>query len=258
MSNIPEYIEFKHKGYTLRQFNDVWHYQIINADGKTVLTVNCSKKLTEAEAAEIIDKFLRPKAPETKVCPICGKEFTPSRSHSTYCSPKCRKVKKSERSQAYRDKRKAEIKKLCDICGKEFVTSRTNQKFCSMKCKQIWHNKYNRSYYRQTQGPVSERICKCCGKKFTPSDRYRRYCSNACKLKGNYKLKEDWRNENKKLKPKYTDALCWHCKNACGGCSWSRNLIPIKGWKAKEIKNASYSVIKSYKVIECPDFEEGR
>jgi predicted nucleic acid-binding Zn ribbon protein len=151
MSNIPDFTEFKHKGYTLKQFNDVWHYQIINADGKTVLTVNCSKKLTEVEADEIIDEFLRPKAPETKVCPICGKEFTPSRTQ-TYCSKKCRKIKEAERSQANRDKGKSEIKKLCEVCGNEFVASRANQKFCSNKCRQIWHNNYNRRHYLQTKG----------------------------------------------------------------------------------------------------------
>jgi predicted nucleic acid-binding Zn ribbon protein len=257
MSNIPDFTEYPHKGYTLRQFNDVWHYQIINADGKTVLTVNCSQKLTEVEAIEIIDEFLKPKAPETKVCPTCGKEFAPSRTQ-IYCSKKCRKLKEAERSQANRDKEKVEVKKLCEVCKKEFVTSRGNQKFCSKKCKQISHSEYSRRYYLQTKGPAFKRICRCCGKQFTPCDRYRVYCSEICQLKGKYSIQYDWRNEHKKLKPKYTDALCWHCTKACGGCSWSRNLIPIEGWKAKEIKNASYSVIKSYKVIECPEFEEGR
>ena len=38
---------------------------------------------------------------------------------------------------------------------------------------------------------------------------------------------------------KEKEQICWTCKNACGGCSWSRNLTPVEGWKAeKTIRSA--------------------
>ena len=46
--------------------------------------------------------------------------------------------------------------------------------------------------------------------------------------------------------------ICWDCKNACGGCSWSSSLIPVKGWTAIPTHNCSQS---SYLVTECPEFE---
>lgn len=53
------------------------------------------------------------------------------------------------------------------------------------------------------------------------------------------------------------NTLCWKCQNACGKCSWSARFEPVKGWKAKEtIINNYYRSIKSYEVINCPDFEK--
>lgn len=26
------------------------------------------------------------------------------------------------------------------------------------------------------------------------------------------------------------ETLCWYCANACGGCSWSKKLVPVDGW----------------------------
>ena len=54
------------------------------------------------------------------------------------------------------------------------------------------------------------------------------------------------------------DTLCWHCKKACGKCSWSDGTFtPVKNWKAKptlipyQDKNLS-----SYLVHSCPEFED--
>lgn len=59
------------------------------------------------------------------------------------------------------------------------------------------------------------------------------------------------------------DTLCWRCGNACGGCSWSREFEPVKGWKAKATllgrtrtaggKN-KYVKERSYTVKHCPEF----
>lgn len=46
--------------------------------------------------------------------------------------------------------------------------------------------------------------------------------------------------------------LCWSCKNACGGCSWSKSLTPVKGWQAEK-------TLVSYLVIKCPNYRwDGR
>ena len=56
--------------------------------------------------------------------------------------------------------------------------------------------------------------------------------------------------------------LCWGCKNACGGCEWSRKLEPVPGWKAKKVLigvtppgKKGYMKVENYKVISCPKFE---
>lgn len=56
---------------------------------------------------------------------------------------------------------------------------------------------------------------------------------------------------------KYT--LCWDCRKACGGCSWSEHdeHLPVPGWTAEEtqvrMKNDVYA--PSYRVDACPEFE---
>lgn len=45
--------------------------------------------------------------------------------------------------------------------------------------------------------------------------------------------------------------LCWDCAKAIGDCSWSRSLIPVKGWKAIPTFNGCPT---SYIVRECPEF----
>lgn len=57
--------------------------------------------------------------------------------------------------------------------------------------------------------------------------------------------------------------LCWSCAKACGGCSWSdRSFTPVDGWTAVPTKLFGYrgndGVIDSYRVIECPLYEEDR
>ena len=44
--------------------------------------------------------------------------------------------------------------------------------------------------------------------------------------------------------------LCWDCKNATGNCSWSQELIPVKGWTA-EPSEKEYG---SFTVQFCPEF----
>lgn len=60
---------------------------------------------------------------------------------------------------------------------------------------------------------------------------------------------------------KYPDTICWECKNAVGGCSWSRELEPVDGWQAIPTKikaNGNNQIIMtdSYIVRGCPEFIE--
>lgn len=56
--------------------------------------------------------------------------------------------------------------------------------------------------------------------------------------------------------------LCWKCANACGGCSWSADFIPVDGWNAiPTIISANhgcglYADIESYIVKSCPRFKD--
>lgn len=63
--------------------------------------------------------------------------------------------------------------------------------------------------------------------------------------------------------PSQDGTLCWHCANACGGCSWSgrdeRGKLmyqPVEGWTAipMDINNDRTHVEQSYMVIDCPEF----
>ena len=51
--------------------------------------------------------------------------------------------------------------------------------------------------------------------------------------------------------------LCWCCANAINdGCSWSKNFIPVEGWRAIPtiIIEGAGRKKHSFKVIECPKF----
>lgn len=57
--------------------------------------------------------------------------------------------------------------------------------------------------------------------------------------------------------------ICCFCKKACGGCSWSRNFEPVKGWEARPtiinhgFANGKKRECHSYKIISCPEYEKG-
>lgn len=50
---------------------------------------------------------------------------------------------------------------------------------------------------------------------------------------------------------------CWTCKKACGGCSWSSKLKPVKGWKAKKVQKHEHGHNwETYRIEHCPEYEE--
>ena len=46
-------------------------------------------------------------------------------------------------------------------------------------------------------------------------------------------------------------SLCFDCYNATGGCSWSKFLIPVKGWVAEKTSDEYGGC---YRVDSCPKF----
>lgn len=89
-------------------------------------------------------------------------------------------------------------------------------------------------------------MCKVCGKYFFTKSASKEFCSDECRQKEAQRIKDE-------------DAqLCWRCSNACGGCSWSQNFIPVEGWDAEPvIIKDSEGDINSYKIKKCPQFIKG-
>lgn len=53
------------------------------------------------------------------------------------------------------------------------------------------------------------------------------------------------------------DTLCWNCKNTCGGCSWTKDFVPVENWKAIPTRlKIMDKYDSSFVVLECPKFQE--
>lgn len=56
-------------------------------------------------------------------------------------------------------------------------------------------------------------------------------------------------------------SICWDCKNALLGCSWSCDFVPVEGWEAvkSEIINSAgkNKATQTYRVVSCPEFVRG-
>ena len=59
-------------------------------------------------------------------------------------------------------------------------------------------------------------------------------------------------SEEPKKKRKAVPTLCWDCRKATGGCSWSDELKPVKGSKGWLVHKQTY---KTVQIVECPEFE---
>lgn len=44
------------------------------------------------------------------------------------------------------------------------------------------------------------------------------------------------------------NSLCWSCAKACGYCSWSCALEPVKGWETRETHSGPYCI------VSCPEY----
>ena len=52
--------------------------------------------------------------------------------------------------------------------------------------------------------------------------------------------------------------LCWDCRNALWGCSWSKHFIPVEGWDATPhmlyANDKKHVGVQSYEVHDCPEY----
>lgn len=89
--------------------------------------------------------------------------------------------------------------------------------------------------------------CLLCGKTFGAKSKNRKYCSKKCK------------HEAIQRHRKKNEQLCWECKRATGGCTWSDKLLPVEGWDATPtiIKDSEIGEIPSFQIKHCPQFVWG-
>lgn len=103
--------------------------------------------------------------------------------------------------------------------------------------------------------------CKYCGKEFTTTAKAQKFCSVRCRYIFSQQKRCKKEGYEYKKKKRRWEQLCWDCKKACGGCAWSRNLTPVKGWVAEPTtirfkgKNGVEHITDTYKIFECPEFE---
>lgn len=178
---------------------------------------------------------------ELKECIWCGDLFIPTRSTQMFCSKRC--------GNRHRDSiRKVERpKKYCIVCGKEIEGTR--RKYCSDYCSGISLGKFSpikkKEVKKEEEPKLKTYVCEYCGKEFKGAEK-RKYCTLTCQKNSVH--------EKQSLDGKAS--LCWICKNYNKDCSWSRDFIPVEGWKAtRRIRPDTNEV--GYKVIECPLFERG-
>ena len=114
----------------------------------------------------------------TRVCPVCGKSFTPIRSGQVYCSASCRS--ESERA---RQKKPLAAVVVCAVCGRTFSPSNHSRKTCCPRCAAEYQRLAAKKRYleRKAAAPKKVLTCPVCGKRFTPSHCRQVFCSPECR-----------------------------------------------------------------------------
>lgn len=137
----------------------------------------------------------------------------------------------------------------CEWCGKGFDPLIVNRKkYCSEECAESAKRKQMRGY--RTRAATKGEVLKCrrCGKNFIFNGERILFCSGECEYIA--------RQNDKRIGRRHSNQPCWTCQNACGGCSWSSELKPVEGWKAKptKIKCEEGRYSGSYHIIYCPEY----
>ena len=93
------------------------------------------------------------------------------------------------------------------------------------------------------------RKCKHCKEFFFTNRRRQKFCCKECRI--DYEeVRSKFRTDSGKGQP------CWICQNSCGGCSWSKELKPVEGWRARSVtvKNKEGDSYRTYRILSCPKF----
>lgn len=128
-----------------------------------------------AASAKYLERGPMPDRSSTiKPCEVCGKDFSPYRSTSLYCSKACQKL--ANRKGA-RPERKL-VEGTCINCGKNYTQRHPSQLYCGRDCSgSSWakHNRFKRFWtnYRLPETVAIEIVnnqsgkCELCGQAFS-------------------------------------------------------------------------------------------
>jgi hypothetical protein len=104
---------------------------------------------------------------QSKICPICGVEYTPARETTLACSRVCSdKVRYENYKQEF----------VCDYCGDKYIANkhnvaRYNKHYCSNEC----HRKAYWEKNRNSHKIINSQVCKLCStcKEWIPLELFR-------------------------------------------------------------------------------------
>lgn len=85
-----------------------------------------------------------------KVCPHCGREFTPASNRQIFCSDECCYQARQDKKKAEREAERGEHyyrQRKCAVCGKLFWPTHSQQTLCSDKCRKEKHNQVTLKAY---------------------------------------------------------------------------------------------------------------
>ena len=135
--------------------------------------------LTETESSDSNKLY-------TRICPVCGEEFTTPWVRRLSCSPEC-----SAKQKRLTRKAKARVQRKCKCCGKEFLVAEGRRKYCSVECasmysdmltKELHRRKYRQIRRYNQENPTVPFQCSWCGKTFQRERGSKiKYCSPECK-----------------------------------------------------------------------------
>ena len=135
----------------------------------------------------------------TKVCKICGSEFTPKRNQRC-CSLECSREMRLQRRRTdwmwkHPDTKKSGSVAKCPVCGTDFIRTGTQSVYCSKRC---FLDARNARRHHAAQMVVTDvchvtgithtKICETCGKTFEAHDLREKYCSKICRNRHKHPL----------------------------------------------------------------------
>lgn len=142
----------------------------------------------ERKARKKRNSLLRMMRVTPRICPQCGKEFTPNRNEK-YCSKECLMEHRREDSRNYYYQNKLSSNKpestgVCKHCGKEFIKTSPGQIYCTKECRLLDVSERDKKLREERDARAPLLVCPVCGKKF-PRKGSKIYCSSRCREKAN-------------------------------------------------------------------------